>query len=66
MPGQDYWRKRYLQDKALSVNEAEKFIRKNQKKLYEQASKEILDDIEKFYAKYARKIEYRYRKPRSG
>lgn len=46
MPGQDYWRKRYLQDKALSVNEAEKFIRKNQKKLYDQASKEILDDIE--------------------
>ena len=54
MSSQDYWRKRYLQDKALSVNEAEKFIRKNQKKLYEQASKEILDDIEKFYEKYAK------------
>lgn len=54
MPGQDYWRKRYLRDKALSVNKAEKLIRNNQKKYYEQASKEILDDIEKFYAKYAK------------
>lgn len=54
MPGQDYWRKRYLRDKALSVNKAEKLIRNNQKKYYEQASKEILDDIEKFYEKYAK------------
>lgn len=53
MPNQEYWRKRYLQDKALSVNKAERFIRQKQKKLYEQASKEIIADIERFYEKYA-------------
>lgn len=53
MPGDEYWQKRFLKDKSLSVNEAELFIRKNQKKFYEKASMEITEEIEKFYQKYA-------------
>lgn len=53
MPGSGYWQERFLRDKAFSINEAEKFIRRNQKKLYEEAANEIRKEIEKFYEKYA-------------
>lgn len=53
MPGERYWQRRFQNDKALSVNGAELFIRKNQKKFYEKAGIEITKEIEKFYQKYA-------------
>lgn len=53
MPDREYWRKRYLKDKARAVNAAEDFIRRDTKKYYMQAAKEIQADIEKFYKKYA-------------
>lgn len=53
MPAQEYWQRRFLKDKTMSVNDAEQFLRNNQKKIYEKASKEITEEIEKFYKKYA-------------
>lgn len=41
-----YWDKRVLKDKARDVNNAEKFLQKNQKALYAQAAKEIQQEIE--------------------
>ena len=46
-----YWDKRVL--KARDVNNAEKFLQKNQKALYAQAAKEIQQEIEKLYGKFA-------------
>nr|DAZ03722.1 MAG TPA: minor capsid protein [Caudoviricetes sp.] len=48
-----YWDKRVLKDKARDVNNAEKFLQKNQKALYAQAAKEIQQEIEKLYGKFA-------------
>lgn len=53
MPDREFWRKRYLKDKARAVNAAEDFIRKDVKKYYMQAAKEVQTDIEEFYKKYA-------------
>lgn len=47
-----YWDKRVLKDKARDVNNAEKFLQKNQKVLYAQAAKEIQQEIEKLYGKF--------------
>lgn len=53
MPSKDYWKKRYLKDKAVSINDAEDYIRKYAAKLYRQAEKEIQEEIEQFYKRYA-------------
>ncbi len=47
-----YWERRYLKDKARSVNRAEDFI-KSQQRLYQEAEKEIQKEIEKLYQKFA-------------
>ncbi len=51
--GNDYWRRRYLKDKAASVNRAEDYLAKQQKKLYSQAQQEIWEQIEKLYTRFA-------------
>lgn len=50
-----YWEKRYLKDKAAAVNRAEKYIAGEQRKYYAQAQKEIREDIEALYQKFADK-----------
>lgn len=50
-----YWEKRYLQDKAMAVNRSEKYIAGQQRKYYVQAQKEIREDIEALYQKFADK-----------
>ena len=49
----DYWEKRYLKDKAASINRAEDYLAKNQKKLYSQAEQEIQEQINKLYERFA-------------
>ena len=49
-----YWEKRFLNDKAKSINASEKYISGKLKKYYTEAAKEIEDDIEEFYEKYAK------------
>lgn len=49
----DYWERRYLKDKAASVNWTEDYLAKQQKKLYSQAEQEIRTEIEKLYQKFA-------------
>ncbi len=49
----DYWERRYLKDKAASVNWTEDYLTKQQKKLYSQAEQEIQAEIEKLYQKFA-------------
>lgn len=48
-----YWERRYLKDKAESVNRAEDYLLKEQQKLYKQAADEIQAEIEKLYQKFA-------------
>lgn len=50
-----YWEKRYLKDKAAAVNCSEKYIAGEQRKYYAQAQKEIREDIEALYQKFADK-----------
>ena len=49
----DYWEKRYLKDKAASINRAEDYLAKQQRKLYSLAEQEIQEEIEKLYQKFA-------------
>lgn len=49
----DYWKKRHERDKAEQINRSEDFIRNKQKKLYKEAEKEIQQEIEKLYQKFA-------------
>lgn len=49
----DYWKKRFLKDKAASVNRAEDYLKKQQEKLYVQAAGEIERQIEKIYERFA-------------
>lgn len=51
--GKNYWEKRYLKDKAASINRAEDYLAEQQKKLYSQAEQEIQTEIEKLYQKFA-------------
>lgn len=53
MPSDGYWKERNLKDKALSVNDAENYIREHAGKMYRQAREEIQEEIEGFYQKYA-------------
>lgn len=48
-----YWERRYLKDKAASINRAEDYLAKQQKKLYSQAEQEIQGQIEKLYQRFA-------------
>ncbi|MDE6995243.1 MAG: hypothetical protein K2P41_12600, partial [Lachnospiraceae bacterium] len=48
-----YWERRHLKDKAASVNRAEGHLRKEQEKLYAQASQEIQGEIGKLYQRFA-------------
>lgn len=49
----DYWERRYLKDKAASVNWTEDYLAKQQKKLYSQAEQEIQAEVGKLYKKFA-------------
>lgn len=49
----EYWNRRMLQDKARVVNNAERYLQKEQKRLYSQTAKEIQDEIEKLYETFA-------------
>ncbi len=51
--GRDYWNRRALVDKARIINNAEDFLLKHQQKLYAQAGREIREEIEKLYQKFA-------------
>lgn len=53
----NYWEKRYLKDKAASINRAEDYLAKQQKKLYSQAEQEIQKQIEKIYERFAKASE---------
>ena len=48
-----YWQRRYLKDKAASLNRVEEYLAKQQKKLYGQAGQEIREQIEKLYKRFA-------------
>ena len=48
-----YWHRRILADKARAVNNAEKYLQGQQKRLYGQAEKEIQQEIERLYEKFA-------------
>lgn len=48
-----YWKRRYLKDKAASVNRAEDYLAKQQKKLYSQVEQEICEQIERLYKRFA-------------
>ncbi len=50
-----YWEKRYLKDKAAAINRSEKYIAEQQRKYYAAAQKEIREDIEALYQKFADK-----------
>lgn len=49
----DYWQRRYIKDKAASVNRAEDYLAGYQKRLYSQAEQEIQEQIEKLYRRFA-------------
>ncbi len=49
----DYWERRYLKDKAASVNRAEDYLAGEQKRLYSQAEKEIQEQVRKIYERFA-------------
>ncbi|MCM1121821.1 MAG: minor capsid protein [Ruminococcus flavefaciens] len=49
----DYWERRYLKDKAASINRAEDYLAEQQKKLYKQAEEEIQEQIQKVYERFA-------------
>lgn len=48
-----YWERRYLKDKAASVNRSEDYLLKEQQKLYSQAAEEIEKEIGKLYQRFA-------------
>lgn len=49
----DYWNRRVLVDKARIINNAEEFLLRNQRELYGKAEKEIQEEVEKLYQKFA-------------
>lgn len=54
MSGNNYWKDRFLKDKARSINLSEKYIKGRLKNYYTEAEKEIEAEIESFYEKYAK------------
>lgn len=48
-----YWERRYLKDKAASVNRAEHYLAGQQRRLYSQAEQEIQEQIQKIYERFA-------------
>lgn len=55
MKNKEYWKRRYVSDKAHAINASEIFIQENLKELYIKSAKEIREEMEKFYQKYADK-----------
>lgn len=53
MKSKEYWARRYLLDKAGHVNTGEDFLKDTIEPLYQEALKEIEQDIEKFYRTFA-------------
>lgn len=49
----EYWNRRVLVDKARIINNAEQYLQENQAKLYGVAEKEIQEEVEKLYQKFA-------------
>lgn len=54
MADNNYWKERFLKDKARSINLSEKYIKGRLKTYYTEAAKEIENDIAIFYEKYAK------------
>ncbi len=50
---EDYWKKRFLKDKAAAVNISEQYLAKEQKKHFTAAAKEITEQIEDMYQSFA-------------
>lgn len=48
-----YWERRHLKDKAASINRAEDYLLKEQKRLYRSAGDEMRKEIEKLYQNFA-------------
>ena len=48
-----YWEKRFLRDKAVSVNSSERWLANHQKRYFAAAQREITDEIEKIYQSFA-------------
>jgi SPP1 gp7 family putative phage head morphogenesis protein len=48
-----YWEKRFLRDKAASVNSSERWLANHQKRYFAAAQREITDEIEKIYQSFA-------------
>lgn len=55
MKNKEYWKKRFLKDKAKSINASERFINSTLSRCYKEALKNIQKDIEKFYQSFADK-----------
>lgn len=53
MKNKEYWNRRYLMDKALIINDVERYLMEYQEKLYGKAAKEIEAEIEKLYQSFA-------------
>lgn len=53
MKNKEYWARRYLLDKAGHVNTGEDFLKDTIAPLYQEAIKEIEEDIEKFYRTFS-------------
>ena len=52
-PSREYWNRRMLRDKARVINNAERYLQREQKRLYSQTAKEIGEEIEKLYETFA-------------
>lgn len=53
MKKEEYWSRRFLADKALVINDAERYLADHQKKLYGKAAREIGAEVEKLYQNFA-------------
>ena len=49
---ENYWEKRFLQDKALSINATEKYLAKEQQRYFTEAAGEITKQIEDMYQSF--------------
>lgn len=53
----EYWNRRVLTDKALIINDAERYLQQNQAVLYGQAEKEIQEEVDLLYSRFAKSQE---------
>lgn len=54
MKNKEYWNRRYLMDKAMIINDVEHYLAGKQKEIYAAAGKEIQQQIDQFYTRYAK------------